>query len=155
METVTVQLAEAESKIVSLTAEKTALEGKLADETGKVTAAEALVTTLTGEKADLQAKLTDADAKIVTLTGDVGTQTARADLAEKKLRLDPSIKHLFKEGAVTAPAGGDAPVSGAADVTTWEQAMATCKGDYVQARKQFPKIFDNYISTAQDKGARS
>lgn len=140
-ETLTDKLAAAEAQVASLTAEKVTLNDKLAAARtavtageglqAKLTAAEAQVTQLTTDKAALTEKLTSANAKIVALTGDVSKQTERADLAEKKLRLDPSIKHLFKDGVATAPAGGDAGAGGS-------EATPSLNDQYQELRKKDP-----------------
>lgn len=146
-----VELAELNAK---LTGDLAGAQAMLGEATAKIEA-------LTAQAADLQGKLdlslaavAEQSARADAAVADLQTVTTARDAhaAEVKrlsavLALHPEVNQPAGQAAVP---GADA-TAGSEQPATWADAVKACGGDYVAARRKFPKIHEEYLAAATPK----
>ena len=146
-----VELAELNAK---LTGDLAGAQAMLGEATAKIEA-------LTAQAADLKAKLDlsvaavaeqsaradAAEENVQTVTAERDAHAARVKELSATLALHPEVKQ--PDGQAPVP-GADSP-AGSEQPATWADAVKACGGDYVAARRKFPKIHEEYLAAATPK----
>lgn len=123
-------LATAESKIAELSASVAAKNAELS----------ALSAQMETVKTESAAKQSEDAAQIADLSAKLDESTAKLSDATAKLALSPAHKDI---SAGTVPV--NASIEGGNDVSDWSTALAACNGDYVEARRKFPKQYEAFM----------
>lgn len=110
-------------------AQLVALTAQVADLTAKVSASESVTTSL--------------NEKITALTSERDALAAQISTLSATLALTPQAK--LPEGVEPIKDSPSVEAPEAAKITTWQQALADCGGDYLKARAKHEAIFTAYV----------
>lgn len=146
-----VELAEKNAELVAALA---AADAKLAD-------AGVLIATLTEQAKGLQGKLDlaiaataeqasradAAEANVQTVTAERDAHAAKVKELSATLALHPEVKQPYGQ----APVPGADTAAACEQPKSWPDAVKACGGDYVAARRKFPKIHEEYLAAATPK----
>ena len=105
---------------------------------------------LTAQVAELSAKVSAHESDKTSLTETINALTSERDTLAAQIKdlsatlaLTPQAK--LPEGVNPIKDATAVEVVESAKITTWQQALADCGGDYVKARAKHAAIFDKYI----------
>lgn len=92
-----------------------------------------------GEIAKLTAAAVESDAKIVASAESIAALSAEVESLKGKLAMSPA--HISVGGQAAVP-----DHSGDSSASDWPAALKLCNGDYVEARRKFPKQYESFMS---------
>jgi chromosome segregation ATPase len=130
-------------KAVEMAEANTALNAQATEQAAQLLTLTAQVTDLTAKVSAFESDKTSLTEKIKALTSERDALAAQIATLSATLALTPQAK--LADGVEPIKDTPAPEVSEAAKVTTWQQALADCGGDYVKARSKHVKIFDAYI----------
>lgn len=131
-------------KVVEMAEANATLTAQAANHSSQIDALTAQVSDLTEKVSAYESDKTSLNEKINALTSERDALAAQISTLSATLALTPQAK--LPEGVEPIK---DAPVAEAdgMKITTWQQALADCGGDYVKARAKHDKIFQAYVES--------
>ena len=126
----------------ALTAKVTELTAKIAEDGSVIAGLQGTITDLTAKVSACESVTTSLNEKNSALTAERDTLAAQIKTLSDTLALAPQSQQPTGTDPVDDGAVGDP-----AKVSTWQQALAACGGDYVKARNQYTEVFDAFIES--------
>ena len=141
--------AELAEKNAELIARVSALEAQAGKLDSDLSAATTQIAAIVAERDAAVSKIVGLEAAAKEYAKAIDDLTAERDAAQLKVKEQAAIMALHPE--LNQPAGrhpiphSESSGDAADQPQTWADAMKLCGGDYVAARRRFPKQFDAFM----------
>ena len=135
-------------KAVEMAEANAALNAQATEQAAQLVALTAQVSDLTAKVSASESVTTSLNEKIAALTSERDTLAAQISTLSATLALTPQAK--LPEGVEPLKETPAAEAQEESKITTWQQALADCGGDYVKARSKHEKIWTKYIEDHKD-----
>lgn len=130
-------------KAVALSETNATLTSQVAEQTAQITSLTAQITDLTAKASAYESDKTSLNSTITALTAERDALAAQIKTLSDTLALAPQVNQPDGVAAVKDVTAPDANAT--EQPKTWQQALASCKGNYTEARKKFDALFLAYI----------